>query len=76
MIEIPILPERLLILESPETRVYIKDPTDGGNVLRNDNREMLFQWCNINCKGKFWIGMGFGKFEYDEDRILFTMTWG
>jgi len=55
---------------------YIKDPVDGGKILRNDSRDMLFDWCETHCQGKFWIGMGFGQFELESDAALFLLTWG
>lgn len=37
--------------------------------------ESLFEWCDKNCQGRFWIGMGFCKFELEEDATLFRLTW-
>lgn len=56
-------------------RVKVRDPVDNCSVLRNSSRDLLFEWCAQNCRGKFWIGMGFGKFELDEDAVLFKLTW-
>jgi surfactin synthase thioesterase subunit len=57
-------------------RHYVRDLIDGGHVLRNESRDRLWKWCEQNCKGRYWIGMGFGTFELDEDAILFNMVWG
>ena len=57
-------------------RHYVKDPIDGGSVLRNESRDLIFDWCKENCKGSYWIGMGFGMFETDNDATLFILTWG
>lgn len=56
-------------------RIYIRDPVDGGSILRNGSREELFEWCGENCLGAYWIGMGFGEFELEQDAMLFRMTW-
>jgi uncharacterized membrane protein len=56
-------------------RIYVKDPVDGAFILGDNQREMLFGWCSNNCKGKYWIGMGFGQFELTEDALLFKLTW-
>jgi len=55
--------------------VWVKDPVDGGQVLRNETRNIMFDWCYENCQGKYWIGMGFGRFELDQDAVLFRLTW-
>lgn len=57
-------------------RIYIRDPVDGGSVLRNNSRDEIFDWCEENCKGRYWIGMGFGQFELECDQILFKLRWG
>lgn len=57
------------------TKVKVKDPVDGLGILRDSSRELMFAWCDNNCKGEFWIGMGFGKFELEQDAILFRLTW-
>lgn len=67
--------DRLLMGDIGGITVYIKDPDDGMKVLRDKNRDMLFFWCQDNCKGKYWIGMGFGKFELQEDATLFALRW-
>lgn len=56
-------------------RHYIRDPKDGGRVLRNDTRELVHAWCMAHCKGKYWIGMGFGCFELESDAVLFLLKW-
>jgi len=56
-------------------RYYIKDPVDGGRVLRNDSRDKIFAWCKQHCNGDYWIGMGFGMFELDSDAALFLLRW-
>lgn len=65
-----------LLFDHDVPRIYIRDPVDGGCVLRNDSRDMLFKWCEENCKGRYWIGMGFGQFELKDDAILFKLRWG
>lgn len=57
-------------------QIYIKDPVDGGRVLRNTSRDEIFAWCEEHCTGKYWIGMGFGIFELECDEVLFKMRWG
>lgn len=56
-------------------RIYVRDPTDRGRVLRESNRDILFAWCRENCRGRFWIGMGFGQFELEEDAVAFSLRW-
>ena len=55
--------------------VKINDPTDGMDGIRQENRVMLSDWCAKNCKGKYRIGLGYGSFEFQEDAILFKLTW-
>lgn len=57
------------------TRVKVRDPTDGMQILSDDTRAMLFNWCKDNCQGRYWIGMGYGEFELETDSILFRLTW-
>ncbi len=57
-------------------RYYIKDPIDGGRVLRNDSRDKIFAWCKQHCKDDYWIGMGFGQFKSEKDAALFLLRWG
>ncbi len=57
-------------------RYYIKDPVDGGRVLRNDSRDKIFAWCKQHCKDDYWIGMGFGQFKSEKDAALFLLRWG
>lgn len=56
-------------------RYYIKDPVDGGRILRNDSRVEIMRWCNQHCKDRYWIGMGFGQFKSEKDAALFLMRW-
>lgn len=56
--------------------VFIRDPVDGMQVLRDTSRIMLFNWCEENCEGGYWVGMGFGKFQLEHDAVLFRLTWG
>lgn len=65
-----------LLIQDHGTRVWVRDPVDGGKVLRDESRDQLFLWCADNCQGRFWIGMGFGKFELEEDALLFNLRWG
>lgn len=66
---------RLLLNFDNSKRIFIRDPIDGSRVFRNDSREMLFNWCFEHCQGRYWIGMGFGVFENDEDATVFTLRW-
>lgn len=62
-------------LDNPDhIRVYVY-PRDKRRVLNEASRENLFAWCAENCKGPFWIGMGFGQFIEEEDASLFALTW-
>ena len=54
-------------------RLWVRDPIDGGRILRDSSREMLFGWCDEHCQGRFWVGMGFMDFELDEDYVLAVM---
>lgn len=56
-------------------KVKVRDPVDNYPILQEDSRSLLFKWCEDNCRGRFWIGMGFGKFELEEDATLFRLTW-
>jgi hypothetical protein len=56
-------------------QVFIRDPIDNGRVMRDDTRNTVFEWCFENCNGKFWVGMGFGRFELEEDATLFKLRW-
>jgi hypothetical protein len=66
---------KLLMNSNVGTRVYIRDPIDRGSVLRNDSRDAIFEWCEENCQGKYWVGMGFGQFELEDDVTLFKLRW-
>lgn len=57
------------------TRVSIRDPIDGGYILRDSSREELFEWCRSNCSGAYWVGMGFVEMEMEQDVILFRLAW-
>lgn len=57
-------------------RHYVRDPVDNGRVLRDQTRNAMFEWCKQNCKGRYWIGMGFGQFEDPDDVLLFKLRWG
>lgn len=57
------------------TRIKVRDPTDGLQILSDDTRAMMFNWCKENCRGRYWIGMGYGEFELETDSILFRLTW-
>ncbi len=56
-------------------RYYIKDPIDGGRILRNESRDKIFIWCKQHCEDDYWIGMGFGQFKSEKDAALFLMRW-
>lgn len=64
-----------LLFEEVGIMVWIRDPIDHGNILRDESRDMLFDWCEQTCRGRFWIGMGFGRFEYDDDALMFRLRW-
>jgi hypothetical protein len=51
-------------------RLWIKDPVDGGLILRDSSREMLFKWCEEHCQSRYWVGMGFIDFESENDFVL------
>lgn len=55
--------------------VWLNDPVDGGRILRDESRDMLFDWCSLQCRGRYWIGMGFARFELEEDALLFRLSW-
>ncbi len=57
-------------------RYYIKDPIDGGRILRNESRDKIFEWCEKHCEDRYWIGMGFGMFKSEKDAALFLLRWG
>ena len=56
-------------------RYYIKDPIDGGRVLRNDSRDRIWGWCEKHCEDAYWIGLGFGMFKSEKDAALFLLRW-
>ena len=66
---------RLMLMDRSGIQLFVKDPTDGGNILRDENRNMFFEWCEHHCKGRYWVGMGFVRLELDEDVTLFRLTW-
>jgi hypothetical protein len=70
-----ILTENVDYVDFDVIKIYIRDPVDNGTILRNNSRDMLFLWCKENCQGRFWIGMGFGQFEFNEDSIIFKLRW-
>lgn len=65
----------LMMSDSRGYKVFAYDSVDNMTVFRNSNRLTLEDWCKENCKGQYWIGMGFGKFELEEDATLFRLTW-
>lgn len=67
--------EKLLFDQSLGTQIFIRDPIDNGKVLREESRAKLFEWCELNCHGRYWVGMGFVRFELDEDVVLFKLIW-
>jgi len=64
-----------LLLKSQGIRVFVRDPVDRGSILRETSRDLLFEWCRENCEGHYWIGMGFGEFELQNDATLFALRW-
>ena len=64
-----------LLIGGEGIRVYVRDPIDQGKVFRNKTRDMFFDWCNENCTGRYWVGMGFGMFELQDDATLFKLRW-
>lgn len=64
-----------LLIEDVGIMVWLNDPVDGGRILRDESRDMLFDWCSSQCRGRYWIGMGFGRFELEEDALLFRLRW-
>lgn len=67
--------DRLLFKASGPYRIFVRDPIDGGLVLRSESREEMFEWCEENCRARYWIGMGFASFEDEDDSILFRLRW-
>jgi hypothetical protein len=69
--------DRLLLPDDPnypaKRRLWVKDPIDGERTLRDSSRDILFNWCDENCQGRFWVGMGFMDFELDDDYVLAIM---
>jgi hypothetical protein len=55
-------------------RLWVKDPVDGGKVLKNSSRDILFEWCDKNCSGRYWVGMGFIDFELVSDYTLAILS--
>jgi hypothetical protein len=68
--------DRLLLDLDVGLTIRIKDPIDSGRILRAESRDRLFAWCDTNCQGRFWVGMGFGRFELKDDAVLFELSWG
>jgi hypothetical protein len=68
--------DRLLLDLTSGHTIWIKDPVDGRSILRAESRDRLFAWCDANCHGRFWVGMGFGRFELRDDAVLFGLSWG
>lgn len=66
--------EKLLFDQSIGTQIFVRDPIDNGKVLREESRAKLFEWCELNCHGRYWVGMGFVRFELDEDVMLFKLS--
>lgn len=64
-----------LLIDDVGIMVWLDDPVDGGKVLRDESRDMLFDWCEESCRGRFWVGMGFGRFEFEDDALLFKLRW-
>jgi hypothetical protein len=67
--------EKLLFDQTIGTQIFVRDPIDNGKVLREENRAVLFDWCEANCQGRYWVGMGFVRLELDEDIMLFRLRW-
>ena len=49
------------------------------NPEHEDRHYMLREWCNQNCKERFyWAGLwagSFVEFEDDEDATMFALRW-
>lgn len=67
--------DKLLFDQTIGTQIFITDPIDGNKVLREESRAKLYEWCEANCHGRYWVGMGFVRFELDEDVLLFKLIW-
>jgi hypothetical protein len=74
-VEPSVTKDKLLFDQTIGTQIFVRDPIDGGKVLREESRNKLFEWCETNCHGRYWVGMGFVRLELDEDVILFKMIW-
>jgi hypothetical protein len=70
--------DRYLLPDDPnypaKRRLWIRDPVDGGKILREETKDVLFDWCDNHCVGRFRVGMGFIDFELDEDYVMATMV--
>lgn len=64
-----------LIFGEVGNKVVVRDPIDNSHVFSDSTRDMLFNWCDENCTGRYWVGMGFGMFELQEDATLFKLRW-
>ncbi len=56
-------------------RVWTRDHVDGGQVLTYRFWMDLAEWCEHNCQGRYWVGMGLVDFEHEDDALLFRMRW-
>lgn len=74
-VEPTVTKEKLLFDQSLGTQIFVRDPIDNGKVLREESRARLFDWCELNCHGRYWVGMGFVRLELDEDVVLFKLMW-
>lgn len=72
--EWPYVADKYAWMPSAE-RHYIRDPVDGGRILRNESRDIIWTWCEEHCKGAFWVGMGWGSFELERDALMFLLRW-
>ena len=67
--------DRLLFDQTIGTQIFVKDPKDNSKVLCEESRAEFFAWCETNCVGRYWVGMGFVRLELDEDLLLFKLSW-
>ena len=66
-----LMPNRFLFPDDPnyptKRRLWVRDPVDGSHVLCNVSRDKFFDWCELYCIGRYWVGMGFIDFELEDD---------
>ena len=64
--------ERFALKGKRGKRIYL------GLRMPDDERQHVRQWCEDNCRGRWWISdsVVYGSFELEDDAMLFKMVWG